>query len=198
MAEARVRVRAMTPDEIEFECEGKMEEAADYLHRELRTVRTGRASAGLVEHLKIEVPGYGATMDLRELAGISIPEPTLILIKPFDPSTLRDIERGIEKSGIGITPLNDGKVIRLPIPALSGERRQQLVIQVRKMAEAQRVAVRNARRDANKHIDRQEEEGTVSEDDAEVLRERIQDLTKKYEAKIDEQLAAKTREIQEI
>jgi ribosome recycling factor len=188
----------MTPDEIEFECEGKMEEAADYLHKELRTVRTGRASAGLVEHLKVEVPSYGSTMDLRELAGISIPEPTLILIKPFDPSTLRDIERGIEKSGIGITPLNDGKVIRLPIPALSGERRQQLVIQVRKMAETQKVAVRNARRDANKHIDHQEEEGTISEDDAEVLRERIQDLTKKYEARIDEHLAGKTREIQEI
>lgn len=188
----------MTPDEIELECEERMEDAAEYYHHELRTVRTGRASPGLVEHLKIEVPSYGAIMDLRELAGISIPEPALILIKPFDPRTLRDIERGIEKSDIGITPLNDGKVIRLPIPALSGERRQQLISQVRKMAEMQKVAVRNARRDANKHIDHQEKEGTIAEDDADKLRQRVQELTKKYEKKIDEHLAAKTREIQEV
>jgi ribosome recycling factor len=188
----------MTPEEIELECEGKMEESAEFFRGELRTVRTGRASTGLVEHIKIEVSSYGATMDLRELAGISTPEPTLILIKPFDPGTLRDIERGLEKSGIGITPMTDGKVIRLPIPALSGERRQQLIAQVRKMAETQKVAVRNARRDANRQIDQEKKEGTLAEDDADQLHEQMQELTKKYEKKIDDYLAAKTKEIQEV
>jgi len=188
----------MPMDEIEFEAEESMEKAVDFLHQEYRTIRTGRASTGLVEHLKVEVASYGSTMDLRELAGLSTPEPTLILIKPFDPNTLKDIERAIERSNIGITPINDGRVIRLPIPPLSGERRQQLTQQIRKMAEAQRVTIRNARRDANKAIDAEKKDGTLPEDDAERCHENIQELTSKYEKRIDELVDAKAKEIQEV
>lgn len=188
----------MPMEDIEFECEEKMERAVDYFRTELRTVRTGRASPGLVEHLKIDVPAYGSTMDLRELATISAPEPALIVVKPFDPTTLKDIERSIEVANIGITPMSDGRIIRLPVPALSGERRQQLIGQIKKMAEAQRVAVRNARRDANKQIDAEKKDGTLTEDDAERCRGNVQELTDKYEKQIDDLLAGKTKELEEI
>ena len=188
----------MSMEEIEFECESQMEKAAEYFHQEMRGVRTGRASTGLVEHLKIEVPSYGSTMDLRELASFSIPEPSCILVKPFDPSVLRDIERGIRNSSIGISPVQEGKMLRLSLPPLSGERRQQLVAQVRKMAEGQRVAVRNARREANKQIDTEQKAGTLSEDDAKKCKDNVQELTKTYEKKIDSALEAKTKEIETV
>ncbi len=188
----------MPADEIEFECEASMEKAVDYLRQELRGIRTGRASAGLVDHLRVEVPSYGSTMQLRELASITTPDPTMILVKPFDPTTIKDIERAIQNSDVGITPMGDGKVIRLPVPPLSGERRQQLTAHVKKLAEAQRVAIRNARRDANKAVDAEEKEGIMPEDDAEKSRERIQKLVERYEKQIDDLVAAKTREIQEV
>jgi len=188
----------MPMDEIEFETEDLMEKAVDFLRQEYRSIRTGRASTGLVEHLKVEVASYGSTMDLRELAGLSTPEPTLLVIKPFDPSTLKDIERAIERSNIGITPINDGRVIRLPVPPLSGERRQQLTQQIKKMAEAQRVVIRSARRDANKAIDAEKKDGTLPEDDAERGHENIQELTSKYEKRVDELVEAKSKEIQEV
>jgi ribosome recycling factor len=191
------RRKLMPLDEIEFEGEDAMEKALTFLKTELRGVRTGRASPALVEHLKIEVPSYGSTMELRELATIAAPEASLLVVKPFDPSTIKDIERGIQNSHVGITPQGDGKVIRLPIPPLSGERRQQLVAQIKKMAEAQRVAIRNARRDANKAIDAEEKEGMLSEDDADRGKKNIQDLTEKFEKRITEALDAKTKEIQE-
>ena len=187
----------MPLDEIEFECEAAMEKVVDFFKREVRGVRTGRASPALVENLKIEVAAYGSTMELRELASVTAPEGSLLVVKPFDPTTIKDIEKGLQNSGLGITPQGDGKVIRLPIPPLSGERRQQLVIQVKKMAETQRVAVRNARRDANKTIDAEKKDSILTEDDAERGKESIQDLTNKYEKQIDAVLVAKTKEIQE-
>lgn len=188
----------MSMDEIEFECESAMEKALEYFRAELRGVRSGRASSGLVEHLKIEVPSYGSTMDLRELAAFSVPEPSCILVKPFDPTVLKDIERGIRNSDIGISPVVEGKLLRLSIPPLSGERRQQLTGQVRKMAEAQRVAVRNARRDANKLIDGEQKAGDIGEDDAKKCKENVQELTKKFEGRIDTALEAKTKEIETV
>lgn len=189
----------MSTDEIEFECEEQMEKAVEYLRQELRGVRTGRASPALVEHLKVEVASYGSTMELRELATISVPEGNLLMIKPFDPGVGKDIERAIQSSGLGITPMSDGKVIRLPIPPLSGERRQQLLGQVRKLGETQKIAVRNIRRDSNKQVDvAQKEAKTVSEDEAEKSKENIQELTRKYEARIDELVNAKSKEIQEV
>jgi len=187
----------MPSDEIEFQCEEQMEKAVEYLRGELRALRTGRASPALVEHIKVNVESYGSTMEIRELAGISVPEGNQLLIKPFDPTIIKDIERAIQASAIGITPMSDGKVIRLPVPPLSGERRQQLLAQVRKLGEAQKVAVRNTRRDANRQIDMEEKAKTMAEDDAERCKEAVQKLTKKFEDQIDALVAAKAREIEE-
>jgi ribosome recycling factor len=175
-----------------------MDKAVDFLKQELRGIRTGRAHPGLVEHIKITVASYGSTMELRELATISAPEPATLLVKPFDPGTLKDIEKGLQTSSLGVTPQSDGKAIRLPIPALSGERRQQLLQQVKKMAEAQKVAVRNLRRDANKAIDGAEKAKTVSEDDAKEVKDRIQKVTDKHEKDIDAVVASKSKEIEEV
>lgn len=188
----------MTAAAIEKECAGHMVKAVEFLKAELKGLRTGRAHPGLVEHLKIEVSSYGSSMQLREIASISVPEPSTLLVKPFDPTTLKDIEKGLQSSSLGVTPQSDGKAIRLPIPPLSGERRQQLIQQVKKMAEAQKVVVRNSRRDGNKAIDTEEKAKTMSEDDAKELKDRIQKLTKKYEDEIDGVIKAKTKEIEEV
>ncbi len=188
----------MPVEEIEFGAEEQMDKAVEFLRGELRSIRSGRASPGLVEHLKITVESYGSTMTLRELASISVPEGNQLMIKPYDPGALKDIERAIQASEIGITPMSDGKVIRLPIPPLSGERRQQLLGQVRKLGEAQKVAIRNIRRDANKSIDAEEKASSVTEDEAEKCKESIQNLTKKYEEQVDALVTAKSKEIEEV
>jgi ribosome recycling factor len=185
----------MAMDDILLDVEEKMEAAAEYLKKEFRGVRTGRASSGLVEHLKVDY--YGSPTDLRQLAAISTPEAALIVIKPFDPGTLKDIERAIQASDLGITPSTDGKVIRLVLPALSMERRQHLIAQVKKMTEAARVTVRNARRDGNKEAQKQEDEKELTEDDHRKTKDEIQKLTEKYEALVTQILDAKTAEIQE-
>ncbi|MFH0981145.1 MAG: ribosome recycling factor [Planctomycetota bacterium] len=183
--------------DFEKECKAGMAKVVDYFKQELRGVRTGRASPGLVEHLRIEVPSYGRTMELRELASITAPEPALLVVKPFDPSTLKDLERGIAISDIGITPQSDGKSIRLPIPALSGERRKQMVQQAKKMAEEQKIAIRNVRRDINKHLDTRKKDGLLTEDEADAAKDKIQKITKQHEDQIDSLTAAKTKEIEE-
>ena len=140
-------------DDVLLEAEDQMEKAVDFLKQEFRAVRTGRASIGLVDTLKVDVESYGTTMTLKELANLAVAEGNVIVIKPFDPSTLKDIQRAIEKSEIGINPQNDGKMIRLPVPPLSTERRNKLVARVRELAEQQKVSIRNSRRDANKALD---------------------------------------------
>lgn len=189
----------MPVDEIEFEAEEAMEKSVRFLKDEFRGVRTGRASPGLVEHVKIKVPAYGeAPMELKALATISAPDASMLLVKPFDPSTLKDIERGLQEASLGINPQSDGKVIRLPIPPLSGERRQQIATQIKKMAEAQKIALRNARRDAIQKIDGEKKSGDLPEDDAKRGHESMDKLTKKYEGMIDELMAGKTKEIMEV
>lgn len=188
----------MPVDDIELEAEEKMEKAVDVLRHELRMVRTGRATTALVEHVKVEVASYGSVMDLRQLAALSTPEGNMILIKPFDPTTIKDIHKGLEKANLGITPMSDGKVIRLPIPPLSGERREQLGQQVKQMAETQRIAIRNIRRDANKHLDTEEKDSAITEDDAKLGKEDIQKMTDKYIGLVDEALSSKIKEIQQI
>jgi len=189
----------MPANAIEKECTSKMSKSVEFFKQEIRGVRTGQATPALIEHIRIEVASYGSTMELRELATISVPDPTTLLVKPFDPGTLKDIEKGIQSSDFGVTPKNDGKAIRLPLPPLSGERRQQLAQQVKKMAEAQKIAIRNARRDGNKAADTAEKKDkTISEDDAKALKDRIQKLTNKYEEEIEALLKAKTKEIEEV
>ena len=187
----------MSAADVEKNCKTGMEKCVAYLRDELRGIRTGRASPGLVEHLKVSVQSYGTTMSLRDLATISAPDPVTVLIKPFDPNTLKDIEKAIRTSDIGITPATDGKVIRLPIPPLSGERRTQLVGQVKKMGEAQKVAIRNVRRDANKQLDAAQKDGTLSEDEAKTAKDRVQKLTRKYEGEVDSVVGAKGKELEE-
>jgi ribosome recycling factor len=184
----------------DYESDGAkaMAKVIDYLKEELRGVRTGRAAPALVEHVKIEVPSYGTTMELRELASISAPEPSTLVVKPFDPTTIKDIERGIQSSDVGITPSSDGKIVRLPIPPLSGERRKQLVNQVKKMGEEQKVALRNVRRDINKEIDADKKSSAITEDEADNAKEAIQKLIRNKEQEIDKLVAAKGAEIEEV
>ena len=182
-------------DKILLNVEEKMEAGLDYLHKEFRGIRTGRASAGLVDHIKVDY--YGTPTDIRQLATISTLEANMIVIKPFDPAGLKDIERAIQASDLGITPNVDGKVVRLTIPSLTVERREKLTAQVRKMAEASRVTVRNARRDGNKETDKKQKASELSEDDAKKSKEAIQKLTDQYEKKVSDLLEAKTREIRE-
>lgn len=182
-------------DEILMDVEENMESAVEYLRREFRGIRTGRANPGLVEHIKVDY--YGSPTDLRQLASISVPEANMIIVKPFDPASMKEIERAIQASDLGITPAADGKVIRLIVPALSGERRNQLIGQVKKMAEAARISIRNARRDGNKGVDQLEKDSAITEDDAHRGKDQIQKLTDKFEKQVDELLDAKTTEIQE-
>lgn len=189
----------MPLDEIEFEAEEAMEKAVNFLKSEYRGIRTGRASPGLVDQLKVKVPAYGdAPMELKSLATISAPEASMLIVKPFDPTTLKDIERSLQEADLGINPQSDGKVIRLPVPPLSGERRQQIASQVKKQAEGQKVALRNARRDAMHKIDAEKKAGDLPEDDAKRGHDIIDKLTKKYEGIVGDLMAAKTKEVTEI
>jgi len=185
----------MPMDEILLNCEEKMESAVAYLREEFRGMRTGRASAGLVDHIKVDY--YGSPTDLRQLASIAVPEPTMIMLKPFDPSSIKDIEKAILAANIGLTPMVDGKVIRMNIPSLSTERREQLATQLRKMGEAARVAIRNARRDANKVIDKEQKDSVLTEDEAKKGKDDVQELTKEYEENVSNLVAGKTEEIME-
>ena len=188
----------MDLDEILLTAEEAMEKAVDYLRSELRGVRTGRASTGLVEYIKVDY--YGSQTDLRQLALISVPEPTQLLIKPFDASAIGEISKAIQSSGLGLNPQNEGKQIRLNLPPLTGDRRQQLIASCKHMGEQAKVTIRNARRDANKHVDQAGKDKTlhISEDEVEMAKNEVQELLKKYEGTATELVAAKTKEIEEI
>jgi ribosome recycling factor len=188
----------MDVDEILLTAEELMEKGVNYLKGELRGVRTGRASTALVEYIKVDY--YGSATDLRQLALINVPEPSQIAIKPFDGSVLQSVVKAIQQAGLGLNPIADGKVIRINIPPLTGERRNQLMGSVKQMGEQAKVAVRNARRDANKQIEQLGKDKTahVSEDEVEAAKEDVQELLKKYEALVDDLVAQKTKEIQEV
>lgn len=188
----------MDIDEIQLNAEEQMEKAVTYLKNELRGVRTGRASTGLVDFVKVEC--YGSTTDLRSVAMVTVPEPTQILVKPFDPSTLQSIVKGLQAAGLGLNPIAEGKQIRLNLPALSGENRNKLVGSIKAMGEQAKVAVRNTRRDANKHIDAaaKDKSQALSEDVIESAKNDVQEAVKKYEQQAEELLVAKTKEIQEL
>jgi len=186
----------MPLDDILFDCEEHMEKAIEHLRQELRGIRTGRASPALVEHMKVDY--YGSPTDLRSIAAIHIPEATQILIKPFSPQDIKAIERAINESNIGLTPHSDGKQIRLTLPPLSQERRLQLAGQCKQLAEAAKVSIRNARRDANKVIDTEEKGGVITEDDAKKGKDQVQELTKTYEGKVDEAIEHKKQEILQV
>ncbi len=173
--------------------EQSMEKAVDHLRNELKGLRTGRASAGLVENLIVEY--YGSPTPLKSLATIAVPEPASIVIKPFDAGCLKDVERAIKSSDLSLAPIMDGKMIRLNIPPLSEERRKQIVTQVKQAGEKSKVSVRNVRRDANKQLDDEQKNKTITEDDCKKGKGLVDDMTKKIIDQVDEILKNKSDEI---
>ena len=186
----------MSPDEILFEAEASMEKAVDYMKHEFSSVRTGKASPALVENIDVEA--YGASMKLKQLALITTPEPRLLVIQPFDTSTVKEIEKAIKESKIGINPLVDGKIIRLPIPELSEERRKDLVKSIKQMAEEARVRVRGHRREAMDDSKKAQKAGEITEDDLRGLETDIQKFTDQFVKKIDEMISHKEAGIMKI
>lgn len=169
----------MPTEEVLLDIDDRMEKAVAKLRRELAGIRTGRANPGLVDSVKVIV--YGAEVPLKQAATVACPEPTQVLIRPFDVSTLKDIEKGIVNSDLGYAPNNDGKVIRLNIPPLSRQVRQKMVATIKKLCEEAKVAIRNVRRDGNKMIDNLEKEKQISEDQRDKAKDEVQESTKKYE-----------------
>lgn len=183
----------MDQDEILLDAEERMEKAVEVFHSQLQGLRTGRASAGLVDSIRADY--YGSPTPLKQLATISVPEPQQIVIRPYDASSISAITKAIQASDVGLAPNSDGRLIRLNIPPLSTERRKQLVSRVKELAEEARIAIRNIRRDANKHADQAEKEKVLSEDERNDTKEKIQDLTKKYEGKVNEMASAKEKDV---
>jgi ribosome recycling factor len=173
--------------------ENKMKKPVEVLQDEFKGVRTGRASTGLVENIKVEY--YGSPTPLKALAALSTPQPDMILVKPFDPGSIKEIDKAIMASDVGLTPMTDGKVIRLNVPTLTEERRRQLVGQVRQMGEQAKVSVRNIRRDAIKQLEKDEKDKQITEDDLEKGKKQLDDLTKQYTDKIDQAVKHKSDEI---
>jgi ribosome recycling factor len=186
----------MTKDDILLETEMAMEKSVDFMVHEFAAVRTGKASPTLVEN--VDVHAYGSTMKLKQLALITTPEPRLLVVQPFDAGTVRDIEKALNESRIGITPSVDGKIIRLPIPELSEERRKDLVRSLGKMAEEARVRVRGNRRTALDEAKKLKASGTLTEDGMRDTEDEVQKLTDGFVKSIDEHLARKEAEIMKV
>ncbi len=186
----------MPVDDILLEAQDKMEKALEVLVGELKGIRTGRATPGLVENVRVEY--YGSPTPLKQIAGISAPDPRLLIIKPFDPSSLANIEKAIQKSDLGLNPASDGKLIRIAVPPLSEERRKQLSKQAKETSEKAKLAIRNVRRDAIKQSEDEEKEGALSEDQKFRLKDEIQKLTDEHEKKVADIVEKKSKEIMEI
>ncbi|ABG04363.1 ribosome recycling factor [Rubrobacter xylanophilus DSM 9941] len=178
------------------DAERRMKGALEAVRHQFATIRTGRANPALLD--RIEVEAYGTRMPIKSVASIGAPEPRLLTITPYDPNLLKTIERAIRDSDLGLNPQNDGKIIRLPIPELTEERRRELIRLVRHMAEEGRVSVRNVRRDEMHDIQRLRREGEISEDDERRAEAELQKLTDAYIKRIDEALAEKEAELMEV
>jgi ribosome recycling factor len=183
-------------DDFVADATQRMNKSVDATHEHFNSVRTGRASAALLDRIQIDY--YGTPSPLKNIATIGVPEPRLLTIQPFDPSATKQIERAIMESNLGLTPASDGKVIRLPIPQLTEERRKELVKQVRQLAEEGRVAVRNVRRDVMKHLEELVRNGDVGDDEERAAEARVQKLTDEHVHQIDELLKRKEAEIMEV
>ncbi len=182
-------------DDIYKDTVERMQKTVDATKQHFSAVRTGRASTALLDQITVDY--YGTPTPLVQLAGISIPEPRLIAIQPYDKTAMPDIEKAIALSELGLTPNNDGNMIRIPIPPLTEERRIELVKVIHKMSEEGRVAIRNIRKDANHHIDMLKDEGHISEDDLKIAHDNIQDDTNEFIKLVDATMEAKEKEIME-
>jgi len=185
-----------TMDELIEDAVRRMDKSVETIVNEFNSVRTGRASAALLD--RIHADYYGQRTPLKQLATINVPEPRMLTIQPFDPSSLKAIEKAIQESDLGLTPSNDGKMIRLPIPQLTEERRKELVKVVRHMAEEGRVAVRNVRRDTMRHLEELVRNGDVGDDEERRSEDRVQKLTDEHVHRIDDLLKRKEGEILEV
>lgn len=183
-------------DAVFTQLQKEMDGSVNALRKELTKVRTGRASTSLLDHVSVDY--YGATTPLNQLATLSAPEPRLLVIQPFDRSAMGEIEKAILKSDLGLTPNNDGKIIRIPIPALTEERRKDLVKHVKKVAEEFRVSLRNHRRLAIQHLKEAEKKKEITADDAKHGQERIQKITDEFIGRIDKILKSKEEEVMEV
>jgi ribosome recycling factor len=192
-AHPTLKVELMDQDEILLDAEERMEKAVEHFSSSLTGIRTGRANPGLVDSIKVDY--YGSPTPLKQIANVSVPEPQQIMIRPFDVSSLDEIAKAIQNSDLGMAPNNDGRVVRLNVPPLSTERRQQLASRVKELAEEGRVSIRNIRRDANKHADQAQKDKTMSEDDRDHTKDKVQELTKKFEGTINSGATAKEKEV---
>ncbi len=185
----------MTADEILMDVEERMEKAIGVLRAALAGIRTGRANPGLVDSLKVEV--YGSATPIKQVASVGAPEPAQIVIRPYDPGTLKDIEKAIQAADLGLNPQSDGRVIRLSVPPLSGEVRRKMVGRVKELTEEAKVAIRNVRRDGNKTADAGEKAKSLSEDARDEVKKEVQDLTKQYESQATDLAKAREKEVLE-
>ncbi len=176
--------------------ENRMRGALDSIRREFSTIRTGRASPSILD--RVEVEAYGSRIPLRSVANVNVPEPRLLTVTPFDPGTIKAIERAIDTSDVGLNPQNDGKIIRLPIPELTEERRRQFIKLARQYAEEGRVSIRNVRRDEMRDLNELMKMGEISEDDERRAETELQQMTDKYVRRIDEALSDKEAELLEV
>ena len=183
-------------DDFVADATARMHKSVDATHDHFNSVRTGRATAALLDRIQIDY--YGTQTPLKNLATINVPEPRMLTIQPFDPSAIKQIERAIQESDLGLTPSNDGKLVRLPIPQLTEERRKELVKLVRHMAEEGKVAVRNVRRDVMRHLEELVRNGDVGDDEERAAETRVQKLTDEHVHKIDDLLKRKEAEIMEV
>jgi ribosome recycling factor len=185
-----------TIDDFLKDAAERMTKSVDATHDHFNTVRTGRASAGLLDRIQIDY--YGTPTPLKNIATISVPEPRMLTIQPFDPSAMKQIERAIQESDLGLQPSNDGKLVRLPIPQLTEERRREYVKLVKNMAEEGRVAVRNVRRDVMRHLEELVKNGDVGDDEERAAETRVQKVTDEHIHRIDDLLKHKEAEIMEV
>jgi ribosome recycling factor len=185
----------MPADDILLDAEERMEKAVDVFRHALTGIRTGRANPGLVDTLKVEV--YGSATPIKSLASVGAPEPNQIVVLPFDPGTIKDIEKAIHAADLGLNPQSDGRLIRITIPALSTDVRKKMTARIKELAEEARVAIRNVRRDANKAADGEKTDGAMTEDDVESAKEDVQELTKKFETQVGDLAKAKEVEVME-
>jgi len=183
----------MPTKEIVSDSESKMKKVAEFLQDELKVVRTGRASTGLVENMKVDY--YGTPTPLKQMATLATPQVDMIVIKPFDPASVKEIEKAIKNSDLSIAPVVDGKLIRLNIPPLSEERRKQLAGQAKQLGEQTKVSIRNIRRDANKQLEKEQKDKLITEDDLQTGKKQIDDVTREYTDKIDSVIKSKSDEI---
>ncbi len=186
----------MPIDRMQQQAREKMDKALEVLKDELRRVHTGRANPGLVENIRVSY--YGTPTALKQLASIATPEPQLIVIRPFDPTALGEIEKAILQSDLGFAPTSDGKLLRLAVPQLSEESRRQMAGAVKKLGEDTKVAIRNIRRDTNKHLEQEKHNSEMGEDDLFRAKDAILELTHKHEEAVDRTIEEKTHEIMEI